>query len=69
LDIEVDREMFDILSPHFLPIIQNKTFLGDYNPHFKSVQWGDKYPNHPQFILRLENGDEVVIWTQHKEMP
>jgi hypothetical protein len=67
LRIEVDREMFEVLREHFLPIIEDKSFLGDYNPHIHNEEFGDKYPNHPQFTLDLKNGDDVNIWTQHRE--
>ncbi len=67
LNIAVDREMFGELKKHFLPIIQNRNFLGDYNPNIHKTL-GDHFPNHPQFSLKLENGDEVTIWTQHQEV-
>ena len=66
LRIEVDREMFEELKKNFLPIIKVKSFMGDYHPN-KHIVLGDKYPNHPQFHLDLKNGDEVTIWTQHRE--
>jgi hypothetical protein len=67
LNMEIDRETFDKLKEAFSPVIRDRKLLGDTNPNF-SKAFGFEFPNHPQFTLKLENGDEITIWTQHRDV-
>lgn len=67
LSIEIDRETFNKVKEAFSPVIKERGFLEDTNPNIHRFL-GDKYPNHPQFTLKLENGDEITIWTQHRDV-